>query len=127
MSESRLEASVEGIDGIVVERGARLSLENTKFTGGFRRAVMTEGGTVDLQVVSAEGPKTLVHAIDATSRLRGVRSILGSGPALFRITASDNGTYYETDTATLLRDGRVLLTIGPASLVYDPAVSAVSP
>jgi hypothetical protein len=83
MTESRLEASVEGIEGVVVDRDALLEASNTKFTGGFRRAVMTQGGTLDLHGVSAEGPKTLVHAVDATSRLVNLRSTLGSGPALF--------------------------------------------
>jgi hypothetical protein len=83
MSETVLEASVEGIDGVAVDRGASLELADTKFTGGFRRAVLTEGGALTLRTVSGEGPKTLVHAIDATSRLENVRSVLGSGPALF--------------------------------------------
>ncbi|MDP1826310.1 MAG: hypothetical protein Q8L48_23790 [Archangium sp.] len=83
MSEARLEASVEGIDGVSVDRGASLELTSTKFTGGFRRAVLSEGGTLTLRSVSGEGPKTLVHALDATSRLENLRSVLGSGPALF--------------------------------------------
>ena len=36
LKESQLEASVEGIDGVVVERGATFEASNTKFTGGFR-------------------------------------------------------------------------------------------
>lgn len=83
LSQTRLEASVEGIDGVVVDRGASVELSSTKFTGGFRRAVLTDGGTLTLRNVTGEGPKTLVHAIDATSVLEGVRSVLGSGPALF--------------------------------------------
>lgn len=83
LSEARFEGSVEGIDGVVVDRGASLQLANARFTGGFRRAVMTEGGTLELQSVSAEGARTLVHALEATSRLAGLRSTLGSGPALF--------------------------------------------
>lgn len=83
MSQTRLEASVEGIEGVAVDRGASLELDDVKFTGGFRRAVQTEGGTLRLRTVSGEGPKTLVHAIDATSHLENLRSVLGSGPALF--------------------------------------------
>ena len=83
LSETRLEASVEGIDGVVVDRGATLEVNNTKFLGGFRRAVMTDGGTLRLSSVWGEGPKTLVHAIDGKSDLANVHSVLGSGPALF--------------------------------------------
>ena len=83
MSQATLEASVEGIDGVVVDRGATLTLSQAKFVGGFRRAVATEGGTLELNDVAAEGPKTLLHAIDAKCALSNVRSTLGSGPALF--------------------------------------------
>lgn len=83
MSQATLEASVEGIEGISVERGATLRLRQTKFLGGFRRAVATEGGTLELNDVAAEGPKTLLHAIDAKCTLEKLRSTLGSGPALF--------------------------------------------
>lgn len=76
-------ASVEGIDGLSVERGATLELKDTKFEGGFRRAVLSEGGTLALTRVTAEGPRTLLHATGAASRLTQVSSTLGSGPALF--------------------------------------------
>lgn len=83
LRQARFEASVEGIDGVSVDRGAQLELSNAKFTGGFRRAVMTEGGTLELQSVTGEGVKTLVHAVEGASRLRDVHSMRGSGPALF--------------------------------------------
>ncbi len=83
MSQATFEASVEGIEGVVVDRGATLTLSQTKFVGGFRRAVASEGGTLELNDVAAEGPKTLLHAIDAKCTLQNVRSTLGSGPALF--------------------------------------------
>lgn len=83
MSEASLEASVEGIEGVRVDRGASLELSDTRFTGGFRRAVMSEGGTLVLRQVTSEGPKTLLHAVDATSRLTQLSSKLGSGPALY--------------------------------------------
>ncbi len=76
-------ASVEGIDGISVDRGATLELKEAKFEGGFRRAVMSEGGSLSLTQVTAAGPKTLVHAIGASSQLKQVSSTLGIGPALF--------------------------------------------
>lgn len=82
LAQSQLEASVEGIDGVSVDRGATLELSRVKFTGGFRRAVLTEGGTLTLRNVSGEGPKTLVHALGAQSQLEDVRSLMGSGAAL---------------------------------------------
>ncbi len=51
----------------------------------------------------------------------GLPTYSGSGPARFRITVDSNGEWYEMDTATLLRDGRVLMTIGPDALLYDPS------
>lgn len=83
MAEVTLEASVEGIEGVWVDRGATLTLRQAKFLGGFRRAIATEGGTLELNDVAAEGPKTLVHALDAKCTLENLRSTLGSGPALF--------------------------------------------
>jgi hypothetical protein len=82
LTGATFEASVEGIDGVAVDRGAMLELSQAKFTGGFRRAVLTEGGTLVLDDVTGEGPKTLVHALGATSRLSRLHSRLGSGPAL---------------------------------------------
>ncbi len=83
MSETELESSVEGIDGVVVDRGASLDLMKIRFVGGFKRAVTTEGGALRLRQISGEGAKTLVHAIEGKSQLEGVRSVLGSGTALF--------------------------------------------
>jgi hypothetical protein len=76
-------ASVEGIDGLSVDRGATLQLKDSKFEGGFRRAVTSEGGSLELTQVTAAGPKMLVHATDASSQLKQVSSTLGIGPALF--------------------------------------------
>ena len=36
------------------------------------------------------------------------------------MTGSNDTEWYEADTATLLRDGRVLLTIASEALLYDP-------
>ncbi|MEA2546184.1 MAG: hypothetical protein QOI09_1457 [Chloroflexota bacterium] len=51
----------------------------------------------------------------------GMPTYSGSGPSLFRITGDSSGEWYEIDTATLVPDGRVLMTIGPAALLYDPS------
>lgn len=83
LAEAELVASVEGIDGLAVERGATLDLANARFSGGFKRAVRAEGGTLRLTRVRAEGAKTLVHALDSQSTLAGLQAEGGSGPALF--------------------------------------------
>lgn len=83
LSDAELVASVEGIDGLWVERGATLELTGARFSGGFRRAVQSEGGTLRLTSVRAQGVKTLVHALDARSTLAGLQASSGSGPALF--------------------------------------------
>lgn len=82
LSSSTFDASVEGIEGIFVERGATLKLDQAKFTGGFKRAVLTDGGTLELEALTGEGPKTLVHALGGQSTLRGVKAVMGSGAAL---------------------------------------------
>ncbi len=74
--------TVEGVDGLVV-RGA-LRLEEARFTGGLRRAVrVLEGGRAALRQVSAEGPKTLAHAVRGRLELRDASARLGAGPAVF--------------------------------------------
>lgn len=83
VEKAQFTASVEGIDGLSVAQGATLQLKDTKFEGGFRRAVVSEGGSLELTQVAAAGPKTVLHATGASSRLIDVSSTLGSGPALF--------------------------------------------
>jgi N-acetylneuraminic acid mutarotase len=51
----------------------------------------------------------------------GLPTYSGSGPSQFRITGDTNGPWYEVDTSTVLLDGRVLMTIGPAAFLYDPS------
>ena len=47
-----------------------------------------------------------------------------SDPSLgFRLTGVDNDLDYEFDTATVLPDGRVLLTIASDAILYDPGGS----
>ncbi len=76
-------ASVEGIDGLQVDRGGALSVKGGVFSGGFRRAVTTEGGRLSLTQLEGEGVKSLVHAIDAELQLTTASAIAGVGPALF--------------------------------------------
>jgi hypothetical protein len=35
--------------------------------------------------------------------------------------SGDGPSWYEIDTGTLLHDGRVLMTIGPGAVLFDPA------
>jgi hypothetical protein len=51
----------------------------------------------------------------------GLPSYPASRSSGFPIHGGDNTFWYEIDTATLLHDGRVLLTIGPGALLFDPA------
>ena len=51
----------------------------------------------------------------------GLPTYSGSGLAQFRITGDSKVEWYEMDTATVLRDGRVLMTIGSDALLYDPS------
>jgi hypothetical protein len=83
----------------------------------------------DAVVLLADG-RVLVSDVGAGERYdpatgtwttAGLPTYSGSGPAQFRITGDSNGPWYEVDTATLLLDGRVLMTIGPAALLYDPS------
>lgn len=83
LTDVQLVASVEGIDGVMVERGATLEGIGVRAEGGFKRAVSTEGGTLKLRGIRGEGGKTLVHALDASSTLEDVRARGGTGSALF--------------------------------------------
>lgn len=83
ISEAVFEASVEGIDGVVVERGATLEASTVKFSGGFKRAVVGEQATLTLDKLTGEGVKTLLNATGGASALTDVRASRGSGPALF--------------------------------------------
>ena len=73
---------VEGSDGLEVE--GSLALERAEFTGGLRRALrLLPGSRAVLGHVTAEGPKTLLHARDARVDLRDASTSQGAGPALF--------------------------------------------
>ncbi len=47
----------------------------------------------------------------------------GNGAQEFRMSGDEDGEWYEIDTATPLLDGRVLMTIGPDALLYEPATA----
>lgn len=83
LSDSTFEASVEGIDGVRVEPRAALIASGVKFQGGFKRAVVSDQGRLELRGVSGEGTKTLVNATGSRSVLFDLRAARGSGPALF--------------------------------------------
>lgn len=83
LSAAKLVASVEGIDGVVVEPGAQLAVSQSSFEGGFRRAVTADGATVTLEDVRGDGVRTLLRAVDSVTRVHGVRTARGSGPGLF--------------------------------------------
>jgi hypothetical protein len=51
----------------------------------------------------------------------GLPSYPASRSSRFRMSGGDNTFWFEIDTATLLHDGRVLMTIGPGALLYNPA------
>jgi hypothetical protein len=51
----------------------------------------------------------------------GLPTVTDSPSPGFRASGGNNSFWYEIDTATLLHDGRVLMTIGPSALLYDPA------
>jgi hypothetical protein len=89
-------------------------------TRRFVSAVLLQDGRV---LLTDTGAGETLDPTNATWTTAGLPAYPGSGPALFGLTASDSGIYYVMDTATLLQDGRVLMTIGPASLVYDPALA----
>lgn len=82
----------------------------------FVSAVLLSDGRV---LLSDTGAGEILDPRNGTWTSAGLPTYTGSGPSLFRVT----DTFYETDTATLLRDGRVLMTIGPAALIYDPGAA----
>ena len=84
----------------------------------FAAVVLLADGRVLVNDVGAGG---LYDPATGTWTTAGLPTYSGSGPAQFRITGDSSGAWYEMDTATLLRDGRVLMTIGPAALLYDPS------
>ena len=108
LTDSTLEASVEGIDGVRVEPEGTLIASGVKLQGGFKRGVVSEGGSLELRRLSSEGVKTLVHAIGGKSVLDDVRAARGSGAALF----FSGGTVSVTGAEVTGHDYAVLLFRG---------------
>ncbi len=84
----------------------------------FRNAVLLTDGRV---LVNDIGPGELYDPTSGTWTTAGLPTYPDSRLAGFRMTGSSNNTrWYEVDSATVLSDGRVLLTIASAALLYDP-------
>lgn len=84
----------------------------------FAAVVLLADGRV---LVSDVGAGELYDPATGAWTRAGLPTYSGSGPAQFRITGDSDGVWYEIDTATLLPDGRVLMTIGSAAFLYDPS------
>ncbi|HEX5822837.1 MAG TPA: kelch repeat-containing protein [Candidatus Limnocylindrales bacterium] len=82
-----------------------------------RVAVLLADGRV---LVGDRGAGQLFEPATGTWKAAGLPVYAGSGPNRFRLTGDSDGLMYEEDTATVLLDGRVLLTIGPDAFIYDP-------
>lgn len=81
LKKCALDATIEGIDGVLA-RDAQLTLEDVRFTGGFRRGIDVSGGQLQLTGVRFEGAKTSVRALDAVSTLTKLEAGGGSSTAL---------------------------------------------
>jgi len=75
-------ASIEGVDGVVA-KDAKVAIVETKFKGGFHRAVDVTNGELRLSGVSFEGAKSAVRATDANSSLDTCDAMGGSAAAFF--------------------------------------------
>jgi hypothetical protein len=83
-----------------------------------RTATLLADGRV---LASDDGSGELYDPTTAKWTSAGLPTYPDSRMSGFRASGGDNGTWYEIDTATMLHDGRVLLTIGSGALLYDPA------
>jgi hypothetical protein len=82
-----------------------------------RTATLLADGRI---LVSDVGPGELYDPITGKWTNAGLPTIPDSRMSGFRASGGDNTDLrYEIDTATLLHDGRVLLTIGSGALLYD--------
>lgn len=84
VTAARLEVvgTLPGVDGLAGE-DAVLELRGARFSGGLRRAVALQGGAATLEGLRAEGPATLLHAVEARASLRDAAAAGGQGPAVF--------------------------------------------
>ena len=74
-------------------------------------------------LVTDIGAGELYDPASGTWTTAGLPTYPDSRRAGFRMTGSNDTSWYEADTATPLRDGRVLVTIASAALLYDPGSS----
>lgn len=80
----RFMAAISETEGVRVEGQGRLLVAKTSFTGPYRRAVrVLPTGTAELVDLDAEGPVTVLHAVDADVRIREGMFQGGRGPAIF--------------------------------------------
>jgi len=83
-----------------------------------RIALLLADGRV---LISDRGAGQLFDPATGTWKAAGLPVYAGTGPNRFRLTGDSDGLFYEEDTATVLPDSRVLMTIGPAAFIYDPS------
>lgn len=95
----------------------------TTTTGGPFRDVSVPGTVTLLAdgrvLVSDRGAGELYDPASGTWTSAALPTYQGVGPSAFRITSDGEGSFVKIDTATLLPDGRVLMTVGPKSFLYD--------
>ena len=85
-----------------------------------RVALLLADGRV---LISDRGAGQLFDPATGTWKAAGLPVYGGTGPNRFRLTSDSDGFWYEEDTATVLLDGRVLMTIGPDAFIYDPSTA----
>ena len=91
-------------------------------TGAPIRSIVRVVLLADGRVLTPDvGAGELYDPTTGTWTTAGLPTYSGNGPAQFRITVDSNGDWYEIDTATLVPDGSVLMTIGSAAFLYDPS------
>jgi hypothetical protein len=82
-----------------------------------RTATLLADGRV---LASDIGPGELYDPTTGKWTSAGLPTYPDSRMSGFRANGGDNGTWYDIDTATVMHDDRVLLTIGSGALLYDP-------
>ena len=86
-----------------------------------RVALLLADGRV---LISDRGAGQLFDPATGTWKAAGLPVYAGTGPNCFRMTGDSAGFWVlEEDTATVLLDGRVLMTIGRDAFIYDPSAA----
>jgi hypothetical protein len=85
-----------------------------------RVALLLADGRV---LISDRGAGQLFDPVTGTWKAAGLPVFAGTGPNRFRLTSDSDGFWYEEDTATVLLDGRVLMTIGRDAFIYDASAA----